>query len=250
MAEHIIVWDLETVPDLEAYAAVEGLEGKDEVEVRNSLGPKFPKHIFHKIACIGALVASRTEKSWKIDAIGAPHLGDRSEKDLIQGFVDRIAELKPRLITFNGSSFDLPVLRYRAMIHEVSAQGLSARSYFNRYSDDALDLCDVLASFDPRAKITLHALCRVLGLAGKPDDIDGSQVESYYRAGRIREVAEYCETDVMNTYRVWLRYALFRGELSRETYAESESNLVGWITERGESKSYLLPLAQPKSRQD
>jgi hypothetical protein len=43
--------------------------------------------------------------------------------------------------TFNSNSFDLPVLRYRAMVHGVSAAGLSARPYFKRYADDAIDLC-------------------------------------------------------------------------------------------------------------
>ena len=42
-----------------------------------------------------------------VDALGAPHVGDRSERELIAAFVDRIAELKPQLVTFNGSSFDL-----------------------------------------------------------------------------------------------------------------------------------------------
>ena len=70
-------------------------------------------------------------------------------------------------MTFNGSSFDLPVLRYRAMLHKVPAIGLSARPYFNRYTDDAMDLCDVLSSFSPQAKSTLHELCRVMGLPGK-----------------------------------------------------------------------------------
>jgi Predicted 3'-5' exonuclease related to the exonuclease domain of PolB len=54
----------------------------------------------------------------------------RAEKDLISAFVNKIAELKPQLVTFNGSGFDLPVLRYRAMVNEVSAPGLSARQYF------------------------------------------------------------------------------------------------------------------------
>jgi predicted PolB exonuclease-like 3'-5' exonuclease len=189
-------------------------------------GDKFPKHIFHRIVCIGALIASRLPEGWQVDAIGAPHIGERSEKDLIQSFVDKIAELRPRLITFNGSRFDLPVLRYRAMINRVSAPGLAVRNYFNRYSDDALDLCDVLASFDARAKVTLHELCRMLGLPGKPDGIDGSQVDEYYRAGRIKEVAEYCETDVVNTYRAWLRYELFRGVLSAQSYDQSEADLI------------------------
>jgi predicted PolB exonuclease-like 3'-5' exonuclease len=56
-------------------------------------------------------------------------------------------------VGFNGNSFDLPVLRYRSMLHQVSAPGLAARSYFNRYTEDALDLCDALSSFDGRLKI-------------------------------------------------------------------------------------------------
>jgi hypothetical protein len=57
-------------------------------------------------------------------------------------------------------------------------------------------------------------MCKVMGLPGKPDGMAGSEVEKYYRERRIREIAEYCETDVVNTYRVWLRYELFRGRLS------------------------------------
>jgi predicted PolB exonuclease-like 3'-5' exonuclease len=69
---------------------------------------------------------------------GAPHIGDRPEKELITSFVNRIAELTPQLITFNGSGFDLPVLRYRAMVHAIAAIGLAARPYFHRYSQDAI----------------------------------------------------------------------------------------------------------------
>ena len=92
-----------------------------------SLGNKFPKHIYHSIVCIGALVAHKEPDHWAVDAIGAPHVGERTEKQLISTFVDKIAELTPQLVTFNGNTFDLPVLRYRAMIHAVSASGLTTR---------------------------------------------------------------------------------------------------------------------------
>jgi 3'-5' exonuclease len=147
------------------------------------MGDKFPKHIYHSIICIGGLVARQTNDGWSVDALGAPHVGERSEKLLISSFVERIAQLAPQLVTFNGSSFDLPVLRYRAIVNGVAAPGLSLRPYFNRYTEDAIDLCDVLSSFSPQAKATLHELCRVMGLPGKPDGMSGGDVEKYYREG-------------------------------------------------------------------
>ena len=232
----VVVWDLETIPDLIGFAAANDLAGKSDHEVRQVLGSKFPKHIYHSIACIGALVAHRDHDRWQVDALGAPHVGERTEKQLISAFVDKIAELRPQLVTFNGSSFDLPVLRYRAMINEVSAPGLSFRPYFNRYTEDALDLCDVLSSFAPHTKASLNELSRIMGLPGKPDGIDGAEVERYFREGKIKEISEYCETDVVNTYRVWLRYELFLGRLSEKSFEASERDVGEFIEARAEKK--------------
>jgi predicted PolB exonuclease-like 3'-5' exonuclease len=157
---HVIVWDLETVPDLKGFAAANGLGGKSDDEIRAKLGDKFPKHIYHSIICIGALVAHRENSGhWIVDALGAPPVGERPEKELIASFVDKIAALTPQLVTFNGCSFDLPVLRYRAMVHCVAAPGLAARPYFHRYTEDAVDLCDVLSSFSSQARNTARAMC-------------------------------------------------------------------------------------------
>jgi 3'-5' exonuclease len=161
---------------------------------------------------------------------------------LISSFVDRIAERSPQLVTFNGSSFDLPVLRYRAMVHGVAAPGLSLRPYFNRYTEDAVDLCDVLSSFSFQGKATLHELCRVMGLPGKPEGISGEEIEKYYRDGHIREIAEYCESDVVNTYRVWLRYELFRGRLSEAGFKASEAGLLDFIKARDNAKRHVIDL--------
>src|SRR5689334_1838539 len=244
MGTSVIIWDLETVPDLKGFAAAHDLVGKTDAEVREAIGDKFPKHIYHSIICIGALVAHREPNRWAVDALGAPHVGERPERALITAFVTRIAELAPQLVTFNGSSFDLPVLRYRAMVHGIAAPGLAARPYFHRYTEDAVDLCDVLSSFSSQGKATLHELCRVMGLPGKPDGISGAEVEKYYRDGHIREIAEYCESDVVNTYRVWLRYELFRGRLTDATFRASEANLVEYIRSHANSKPHLAELAR------
>ena len=123
MSPHVLVWDIETVPDIKGFAAANGHDGKSDEEIRAAIGDKFPKHLYHSIICIGALIAHRDNDQWIVDALGAPHVGERSEKELITSFVNRIAELTPQLVTFNGTSFDLPVLRYRAMTHGVAAPG-------------------------------------------------------------------------------------------------------------------------------
>jgi 3'-5' exonuclease len=135
-------------------------------------------------------------------------------------------------VTFNGHGFDLPVLRYRAMVHGISAPGLSSRPYFHRYTEDAVDLCDALSSFSSQSKATLHEISRVIGLPGKPKGFDGGEVERYFREGKIREIADYCEADVVGTYQVWLRYELFRGTLHQGAFEVSERKLADFMSAR------------------
>ena len=78
-----------------------------------------------------------------------------------------------------------------------------------------------------------------MGMPGKPDGMKGSEVASYFRAGRLKEIADYCETDIINTYRVWLRYELFRGRLSEDEYKKSEQNLADYIKAHGNTKQHL-----------
>jgi predicted PolB exonuclease-like 3'-5' exonuclease len=134
-------------------------------------------------------------------------------KELIASFVEKIAALSPQLVTFNGSSFDLPVLRYRAMVHGVAAPGLAARPYFHRYTDDAVDLCDVLSSFSSQAKATLHELCRVMGLPGKSDGMTGAEVEKYYRDGlRAKRPQDQHELSGMGCEKADERWSHLQGQ--------------------------------------
>lgn len=244
---HVVVFDLETIPDLEAVSRVHGVDPHDDNRAQEIVGDKFCKLPLHRIACIGALIAESSDNGWIVRSLGAPHIGERSEADLIASFADRLHELRPCLVSFNGSGFDLPVLRYRAMVNCLSAPGLYARGYFKRYSDDAVDLCDVLASFTMQGKCKLDELARILGLPGKPDGVDGSKVAGYVAAGRIQEVADYCETDVVNTYRVWLRYELMRGALTEAAFEQSELSLTDFIDVRSADRPHLAPFAGPKS---
>jgi predicted PolB exonuclease-like 3'-5' exonuclease len=224
MPETIVVFDLETVPDYAALARLHKFDEGDRAAAKAALGDKFPKCLWHRIVCIGTLVAQRSNEAWQVVAIDASHIGLRTEPQLILDFANMIAELRrPRLVTFNGNGFDLPVIRYRAMLNRVSAPSLCSRPYFHRYTDDAVDLCDVLSSFGSNVKTNLQEICRSFGLPGKTDGQDGSGVERLVDAGRFDELAKYCCGDVINTYRVWLTYELFCGRLTPGGYAQSDA---------------------------
>ena len=247
LSQHTIVFDLETVPCTETLARLHGRDALTDDETVEILGDKFPKLPLHKVAVLAALIAERIDGVWRVQSLGAPHIGERSEVDLISAFAARVDSLRPTLVTFNGNGFDMPVLRYRAMVNGIAAPGLTSRPYFKRYDQAHVDLCDELASFQTNAKTTLDDLCKMMGLPGKPEGIDGSKVWEHVRAGRIQECADYGETDVVNTYRVWLRYELFRGAITPEQMVASEADLTEFITSRLAERPHLAFLvAQPK----
>jgi len=84
-----------------------------------------------------------------------------------------------------------------------------------------------------------------MGIPGKPDGFGGNDVESYFREGRVQEIADYCERDVLNTYRLWLRHELFRGKLDRSKFEQSEARLNDFLFLR--KARILLPLGRLES---
>ena len=233
MSGRVLVFDLETVPDAAAFAQAEQLTHHPAHEVRRQMGEKVARQLFQRIVCVGVLVAERADGVWRPAVLESPHLPECDERALIQGFVDRLLPEPPQLVTFNGHTFDLPVLRYRAMMQAVSAPGLAARAYFDRGGSDTIDLCDLLSAQERHARVSLDELSRVLGLPGKPAGVDGQAVEGLFAAGRHAEIAAYCESDVLNTYRCWLRYELFCGRLDPARFSASEKALADFLSRRG-----------------
>src|SRR6266536_5496791 len=117
-------------------------------------------------------------------------------------------------------------------------RGLQIRPYFRRYTEDALDLCDVFGSYSPGARVKLDEICKIIGLPGKPSGIDGGEVEAMVQAGRIAEVAQYCESDVLNTYRLWPIYELFRGAITAEQLTFSATQAADFVRTRKRSEEH------------
>jgi predicted PolB exonuclease-like 3'-5' exonuclease len=110
------------------------------------------------------------------------------------------------------------------------------RPYFHRFSDDALDLCDALGSFTPGARVKLDEICKILGLPGKPEGVDGSRVEEMVLAGQIEEVARYCESDV-NCSSATAQDVIAFPAISDDLFANVQLLQFFFRTTRGKEKS-------------
>lgn len=234
---NVFVFDIETIPDFEGGRRVYGLEGlsdKDTVSAmenirRQESGSEFQRLPLQRIVAISAVFRSGSKFNvWS--------LGDEKsdEKELIERFFAGIEKNTPTLVSWNGGGFDLPVLHYRAMLHGVTAarywdQGENDRdfkwnNYISRYHQRHTDLMDLLAMFQGRATAPLDVVASLLGLPGKMG-MSGAKVYEAWAAGDIRGIRNYCETDVLNTYLVYLRFELMRGNLTREAH-DAECLLV------------------------
>jgi 3'-5' exonuclease len=227
-----LVFDIETVPDVALGRRLYGLEGLPDEEVakamfalrRQDSGGEFLPLEQHRVAAISCLLRSR--EGLKLWSLGDP---TSPEAELIERFFDGIERFAPDLVSWNGSGFDLPVLTYRALLAGVQAprywetgdadQSFRYNNYLNRYHWRHLDLMDVLSGFQARGRVSLANAACLLGLPGKLG-FSGAQVWDAYREGNLLGIRHYCETDVLNTYLVYLRFELLRGRLTRERHAE------------------------------
>ena len=253
----VLAFDIETVPDVEGLRRLHGLDGgladREVAELafqlrRQATGGDFlPLHL-HRVVAISC--ALRDRDAFRVWSLGGEADG---EALLIQRFYDGVAKYTPQLVSWNGGGFDLPVLHYRGLMHGVKARRywemgdddreFRYNNYISRYHQRHTDLMDLLALYQPRANAPLDDVARLLGLPGKLG-FDGSRVWEAYLAGKLGDIRRYCETDVVNTYLVFLRFQLMREahtaeqhraecELVRNTLAASgephwKEFLAGW----------------------
>ena len=220
-----LVFDIETVPDVALGRRLHGLQGIDDADVAKAMafhqlqssGRDFLPLHQHRIVAISVLLRSRDElRLW---SLGGP---ESVEAELVRRFFDGIDRYTPELVSWNGGGFDLPVLHYRAMLHGVVShrywdvgeddREFRFNNYLSRFHWRHIDLMDVLAGFQGRARARLDEIAVMLGFPGKMG-MDGSKVWDAWQAGGIGEIRDYCETDVLNTYLVYLRFQHIRGLL-------------------------------------
>jgi 3'-5' exonuclease len=238
----ILTFDIETVPDADGLRRLWDLgpEVSDAAVVdlatqrrRQATGGDFlPPHL-HRVVAISC--ALRERDAIRVWSLGSPQ---DSERDLVQRFFDGIEKYTPQLVSWNGSTFDLPVLHYRALIHGIAGccywdsgeenKDFKWNNYLSRFHARHTDLMDVLAGYQNRAWAPLDEIAQLCGLPGKLG-MDGSQVWPAFRRGEIAAIRDYCETDVANTYILFQRFQMIRGALTPEAYAREVDLLRAFI---------------------
>lgn len=229
MSAPILVFDIETIPDLDTgrrlYPTIAGLSDDDaqialaamrEAEAGNA----FMRLPLHKIACLSFLWVSEDKFSLK-----SLSLNQLTESDILTTFFRAFAKKpSPILVSWNGVGFDLPVMLYRSLHHRLSVPTLfnsQAPNYLHKYGDAHIDLMDKLSLGNYGHKQKLDTVASLCGFAGK-GEIDGSQVAPMVKAGQWDKLATYCESDVLNTWLIYLRWQLLTGRFSAEMVANYE----------------------------
>ena len=222
---HCFSFDIETVPDTEFGRRMWDLEGLSDADVGTAMtfmrqqqtGSDFlPLHL-HRIVAIS--VAFRSGDGFRVWSLGDR---DADEAEIIRRFFEGVERYSPELVSWNGSGFDLPVLHYLALRHGIQAprywetgdndRDFRYNNYLSRFHWRHVDLMDVLSGFQFRGRASLDQVAVMLGFPGKLG-MSGDKVWDRWLEGGIDDIRDYCETDVLNTHLVFLRFEFMRGHL-------------------------------------
>jgi len=252
----VMVYDIETVPDTEGGRRLLELPEADDATVREALvtrqrtktqgASEFLPHYLQRIVAISVVV--RTDDWVKVWSLGEL---DSTEKELITRFFQGIERYLPLLVSWNGSGFDLPVLHYRALLQGVSAlrywdtgehdPNFKWNNYLNRYHQRHTDLMEVLSAYQNRAYASLDEIAKLLGFPGKMS-MTGGVVWKEYEDSNLQSIRDYCETDVLNTYLIYLRFQYVRGQLDKAGLIFEEERLRAYLATSG--KSHLVEFSE------
>lgn len=246
----ILVFDIETIPDIESGRKLYDLANLDDAnDVANAMfalrkekfGNTFLPHYLQKIVAISLVLANKSQiKVWSLGEENS------TEEELITRFFAGINKHTPVIVSWNGSGFDLPVLHYRSLKHGISAenywetgeqqQTFRWNNYLNRFHYRHLDLMDILAAYQNKAFAPLDEIATMLGFPGKMG-MSGDKVWDSYKNGNIKGIRNYCETDVLNTYCIYLRFELIRGNLKQIEYHQEIERLQKYL--ESENQTHL-----------
>lgn len=219
-----------------------------ELPVEDEQAEKFPTVQRHQLVAISFLEA-RIERSpdgerYIVEQCRSGGEAGHDEEHLLKGFWRFFGAGVPRLVTWNGKGFVMPVLRQRAMVYGIPATawfqaGDKWNNYGQRYTPDwHCDLMEVLSDYGACARVGLQEMAEAIGLPGKTEG-QGSDVADMVMRGDIAAVRRYCETDVLNLFGLYVRWALLSGRTDAEGHNASIESLVAYLEREREERPHL-----------
>ena len=211
---------------------------------KEKTGSEFLPVCFHRVVSISAVMADGFGRFLRVST-----LDGESERDKIAKFLTFIEDFNPRLVSFNGRGFDLPMIMARAMCYDLSAAAYFEtndrdnnkskwENYRSRYDGRFhLDLLDHISDFGAVRGLKLDHICASVGLPGKYD-VHGDQVLQLYYAGEQTKIDEYCRSDVLNTYWLFLKYELLRGKITKDDYLNYIAVMGEFLQKESAQMSY------------
>ena len=211
---------------------------------KEKTGSEFLPVCFHRVVSISAVMADGFGRFLRVST-----LEGESERDKIAKFLAFIEDFNPRLVSFNGRGFDLPMIMARAMCYDLSAAAYFEtndrdnnkskwENYRSRYDGRFhLDLLDHISDFGAVRGLKLDHICASVGLPGKYD-VHGDQVLQLYYAGEQAKIDEYCRSDVLNTYWLFLKYELLRGKITKDDYLNYIAVMGEFLQKESAGMSY------------
>ena len=204
---HLLVCALQTVPDAALLP-------------ETSVAGHPPKPIQQRIVSLGLLLAAIEAdgqyERYQLRRLYTLSLEQGEEREILAEFWRLIDQHRPRVVTWNGRGFALPVLKQRSLLHGLAALNWHRTDprfgYDYRYNPGwHCDLADLLADYGASPPLSLHEAATAIGLPGPPEG-DGN--------------ADDCGRAVLNIYLLYLRWAYFSSRISARDHNASVANLL------------------------
>jgi Predicted 3'-5' exonuclease related to the exonuclease domain of PolB len=246
------VLDIETIPDFSVWTP-----GEDQYKLVPSflapgpitnqfqacalkIEPFPPPHACRVVAISTVDIVMDFEKSprYRFDSAvttcnwsSDPPFDRAAEKSLLGDLSARMVGEEVTLVTWNGRTFDLPVLSMRSFRLGVPFDWYyKDRNLRYRYSDEGhLDLMDYLGDYGASRNAKLGDVARLIGLPGKVGEVSGAGVHDIYKSTleetdfdvvykKQQSVARYCLQDTIQTALIFLRSRFHLGKIDRDEY--------------------------------
>ncbi|QWU80443.1 polysaccharide biosynthesis protein [Campylobacter novaezeelandiae] len=241
---YICIFDCESIPDTELIRKTLNLKG-DDLEIskkalelqKEQTSSEFLPLPYHKIISICAVITNSFGKFIKVNKID----GD-DEQSMIANFFKFIDKYEPKLVSFNGKNYDMPLLVLRALKYNIKANTYldtitdKWNNYKTRFSENKH--CDLFEAFGSYRGLKLDLICAMVNLPGKYE-IHGNEVLELFYENKLEKIHEYCESDTLNTFMLFLKYEFIKGNINENDFIDSLNAMKEFLMQKKQNRSYI-----------